>query len=145
MEGKIKPDRLKAEKRKKKSLNKGLTHFVKSYTITKRPSFNQIVMSFLMKMKSFAFWLPYMTHKANLALFLNLISNATVFSNIGIYVSYLWAVIISKFFDCGMKISPWSDRGFSSVIRPWINSYRFDLLYIRYHSCYDVGFETEAL
>ena len=44
-------------------------------------------MSFLMKMKKFAFWLPYMTHKANLALFLNLIGDVTVFFNIRIYAS----------------------------------------------------------
>ena len=83
-----------------------------------------------------------MTHKANLALFLNLSVMQLFVSNIRIYASYLWAVIISKFFDFNMK--SWSDRGFSSVIRPRIKSYRFDLLYIRYHSCYDVGVETEA-
>ena len=58
-----------------------MTHFVKPYIITKRPSFNQIVMSFLMKIKTFAFWFPFMTHKANLALFLNLIGDATVFTH----------------------------------------------------------------
>ena len=122
-----------------------MTHFVKSYTITKRPSFNQILMSFLMKMKSFAFWLPYMTHKANLALFLNLIGDVTVFfSNIRIYASYLWAVITSTFFVCSMKTSPWSERGLSSVTRLWIKSLKFDLLYIRYHSRYDSGLYTDT-
>ena len=121
-----------------------MTHFVKSYTITKRPSFNQIVMSFLMKMKTSAFWLSYMTRKANLALFLNLIGDATVFSNIRIYASYLWAVIISTFFVWSMKTSPWSERGLSSVTRLWIRSLKFDLLYIRYHSRYDVGLDTDT-
>ena len=36
--------------------------------------------------------------------------------------TYLWAVIISKFFVCSMKISPWSERGLSSVTRLWIRS-----------------------
>ena len=122
-----------------------MTHFVKSYIMTKRPSFNQIVMSFSMKMKTSAFWLPNMTRKANLALFLNLIGDVTVFfSNIRIYVSYLWAVIISTFFVCSMKTSPWSEQGLSSVTRLWIRSLKFDLLYIRYHSRYDVGLDTDT-
>ena len=83
--------------------------------------------------------------KLTLALFLNLIGDVTVFfSNIRIYVSYLWAVIISTFFVCSMKTSPWSERGLSSVTRLWIRSLKFDLLYIRYHSRYDVGLDTDT-
>ena len=93
-----------------------------------------------MKMKTSAFWLPNMTRKANLALFLNLIGDVTVFfSNIRIYASWLWAVIIS-FFACSMQISRlWSERGLSSVTR-----LRFDLLYMQYHSRYDVGLDTDT-
>ena len=43
-----------------------------------------------------------------------------------------------------MKISPWSERGLSSVSRLWIRSLKFDLLYIRYHSRYDVGLDTDT-
>ena len=65
------------------------------------------------------------------------------FSNIRIYASYLWAVIISTFFVCRMKTSPWLERGLSSVTRLWIRSLKFDLLYIRYHSHYD-GLDTDT-
>ena len=40
-----------------------------------------------------------------------------------------------------MKIS----RGLSSFIQFWLKSLRFDLLYIGYHSRYDVDLETEAI
>ena len=80
-----------------------MTRFVKSYTITNDQVLIRSWCLFLMKMKTFAFWLPHMSHKANLALFLNLIGDATVFSNIRIYASYLWAVMISTFFVVAWK------------------------------------------
>ena len=104
-----------------------LTHSIESYSRTKWSSFNRIVMFFLKE--NFAFWLPYKTHEDNLALFLNLIGDVTVFSNIRTYPSCLWAVMISTFFVCSMKTLLWSERGLSCITRLWIKSLRFDLFY----------------